>query len=86
VPARWAKSRDANEPPIVAALRQMGATVIIADHPDLIVGFQNKTFLIELKTKGGRLTRSQEQLCSMWNGGPLAVLYTLDEVIAFVTS
>ena len=83
--ARWAKQRDKNEPPIVAALRRIGAVVLINDHPDLIVGFRGRTFLLEIKTKTGRLRKSQTELFSTWNGGALGICRTIEDAIAFVT-
>jgi len=47
---RYAKTRDKAEPAIVKALRDYGASVVLVDRPtDLIVGYQGRTFLLEVK-------------------------------------
>lgn len=84
--ARWAKKRDLVEPPIVAALRAIGATVLICDHPDLIVGYRGETFLLEVKdpskrNHADRLKPSQVQLFAEWQGGPLHVVESVDEAL-----
>ncbi len=85
--ARHAKKRDLNEPEIVKALRAIGCTVLLADHPDLIVGYRGRTFLLEVKNPHGasRLTDSQKALRRNWNGGPLAFVYSVDEAVEVVT-
>jgi len=85
VAARWAKQRDRSEPSIVAALRRIGATVVLSDHPDLIVGYRGRTFLIECKSKGGSLRDSQRELLAEWRGGPLEVVYTVERALALVS-
>jgi hypothetical protein len=59
--ATFAKQRDTNEPPIVAALRRAGASVTLIPGfgvPDLLVGYQQETFLLEVKhvlgARGGK--------------------------------
>ena len=50
--SRFARARDANEPEIVDALRAAGASVSRLDGPglpDLLVGYQGETFLVEVK-------------------------------------
>lgn len=49
---KYARKRDANEGPIVDALRAAGATVTQlndAGCPDLLVGWRRGTYLIEVK-------------------------------------
>jgi hypothetical protein len=49
---KFAKQRDSNEPAIVRALQEVGATVTRlgdAGVPDLLVGWRGRTFLIEVK-------------------------------------
>ncbi len=49
---RRASKRDANEGPIVEALRAVGAAVTflsVTGCPDLLVGYQGRTFLLEVK-------------------------------------
>ena len=80
---RWAKI-DANQTQVVEALRAAGATVqslaaVGQGVPDLLVGFQGKTLLMEVKD--GRKPPSQRQLTEdqlkwhgAWRGGPVAIV------------
>lgn len=75
---------DANHEQIVSALRSAGATVqslagVGQGVPDLLVGFQGKTLLMEIKD--GRKTPSERRLTDAqlkwhgaWRGGPLAIV------------
>lgn len=83
---RHAARVDANQQAIVAALRAAGAYVWIIGLPvDLLVGYKNHTFLVEIKTTSKkRLTKIQEDFFLKWNGGtlcrvdsPEAALYML---------
>ena len=70
---RHAARVDANQQAIVAALRAAGAYVWIIGLPvDLLVGYKNHTFLVEIKTTSKkRLTKLQEDFFLKWNGGTL---------------
>lgn len=82
---KWAAKRDANEGQIVAALRQVGATVILMKLPvDAIVLFRGATFLMDFKSAGGRLTESQRTLRDTWQGGPLCFPRTAEEALTFI--
>jgi Holliday junction resolvase len=75
---------DANHEQVVSALRAAGASVqslagVGKGVPDLLVGFQGKTLLMEVKD--GRKTPSERRLSEdqvrwhgAWNGGPLAIV------------
>lgn len=81
---RRAAKIDANQTQVVEALRAAGATVqslaaVGQGVPDLLVGFQNKTLLMEVKD--GRKPPSQRQLTEdqlkwhgAWRGGPVAIV------------
>jgi hypothetical protein len=59
---RWAARRDANEEPIVQALRRCGAEVWFisgAGAPDLLVKYRNRIYAGEVKTATGKLRASQ---------------------------
>ena len=45
---------DANALEIKHALQRIGATVLGGDKVDYIVGFQGKTYLLEIKTRRGK--------------------------------
>jgi hypothetical protein len=68
---RYAARVDANQDQIVSALRAAGAFVWIIGLPvDLLVGFKNHTFLVEVKTTSKkRLTKLQADFFENWTGG-----------------
>lgn len=70
---RYAARVDANQEQIVSALRAAGAVVWIIGLPvDLLVGFKNHTFLVEIKTTSKkRLTKLQTDFFENWTGGTL---------------
>lgn len=70
---RHAARVDANQAQIVDALRKAGAYVWIIGLPvDLLVGFKNHTFLVEIKTTSKkRLTTLQADFFKTWCGGTL---------------
>jgi hypothetical protein len=81
---RRAAKIDANQTQVVQALRAAGATVqslaaVGQGVPDLLVGFQGQTLLIEVKN--GRKPPSARQLTDQqltwhgaWRGGPVAIV------------
>jgi len=87
-PTRKAR-RDANEGGIIEALTHAGAIVCQidgADVPDLLVGFRGETFLVEVKNRAtyGKLSEGQAQWFEDWLGGPVAVIHTDMEALAFI--
>ena len=81
---RRAARVDANHDQVVQALRAAGATVqslagVGVGVPDLLVGYQGKTILFEVKDgkkppSERRLTEQQLEWHGAWRGGPLAVV------------
>jgi hypothetical protein len=71
---RRAARVDANQEQIVSALRGAGAYVWIIGLPvDLLVGYKNHTFLVELKSgPRKRLTKLQADFFENWSGSTLA--------------
>jgi hypothetical protein len=71
---RYAARVDANQTQIVSALRGAGAYVWIIGLPvDLLVGYKNHTFLVEIKTDSKkRLTKLQTDFFENWSGSTLA--------------
>jgi len=66
---------DSNQAEIVAALREVGATVqpiheIGAGCPDLLVGYHGYNYLIEVKVPGSErhLTRLEAEWLGQWEG------------------
>jgi hypothetical protein len=74
---RYAARVDANQTEIVAALRKAGAYVWVIGLPvDLLVGYKDRTFLVEVKTTSKkRLTKLQADFFLRWTGG---LLYRID--------
>ena len=74
---RHAARVDANQEAIVTALRNAGAFVWIIGLPvDLLVGYQQQTYLVEIKTTSKkRLTKLQADFFLKWTGG---LLYRID--------
>ena len=82
---------DANHEQVVLALRAAGATVqslaaVGQGVPDLLVGFQGKTLLMEIKDgrktpSERRLTQAQLKWHGGWRGGPLAVVDSPDAAL-----
>lgn len=82
---------DANHEQVVSALRAAGASVqslagVGKGVPDLLVGFQGKTLLMEIKDgrktpSERRLTEDQVRWHGAWRGGPLAVVDGVDAAL-----
>ena len=82
---------DANHEQVVSALRAAGASVqslagVGKGVPDLLVGFQGKTLLMEVKDgkktpSERRLTEDQLKWHGAWRGGPLAVVDGVDAAL-----
>lgn len=70
---RRAARVDANQAQIVSALRGAGAYVWIIGLPvDLLVGYNNHTYLVEIKDgPKKRLTKLQQDFFENWTGGTL---------------
>lgn len=87
---RWAK-QDRNAVEVATALRHAGAIVrfIEGSHgqsglPDLLVGFQGVTYLMEVKVAKGRLSEAQKEFHASWRGGPIIVVRTPLEALAAI--
>lgn len=68
---RRAAKRDNAEGPIVKALVNAGATVVkLSDRgvPDLLGGYQNNNYLIEVKTGNAKLTPDESKFFDSWGG------------------
>lgn len=77
---------DTNHKEIVLALRQIGATVVslaAMKHgcPDLLVGYQGETILMEVKMPKGKFTPDQLDFLAKWRGGPISRVDSVDAAI-----
>lgn len=73
--------KDRNHDSIVATLRSAGATVIVSDLaklPDLIVGYRRRTYLLEVKTEYGKLSKDQQEFFEAWAGHAVVVRSSLE--------
>ena len=85
---------DANHKEIVDALRAAGATVqsiapIGNGCPDLLCGFKNSTYLLELKDgqkppSARELTPDQIEWHINWRGGPCQVVTSVEEALCAI--
>ena len=78
--------RDENEAAIVAALERIGCTVCrlsVPNMPDLLVGYRGKNYLLEIKSRKGKLTEGQVDTMQSWRG-QVAMAKTLDECLAAI--
>lgn len=69
---------DANHLEICQALNAVGASVqslaaLGGGCPDLLVAYRNRTFVLELKTETGTLTKAQESWLLHWQG-PVSIV------------
>ena len=95
---RYPRRRDDNEAVIVKALRQAGASVQPLDVtgvPDLLVGYNGVTYLVEVKQEHGRagvgmaksasgLRETQEAWWAKWCGAQPAIATTAAEALAAI--
>lgn len=73
---------DANQKEIVAALRKLGYSVLIIGQPlDLLVSSATEMWLVEIKSKTGKLNEKQEKFILGWRGKPIIVARTLEELL-----
>jgi len=82
---------DANQKDIVADLRSIGADVVpthavgIEGFPDLVVGFRQMNFLLEVKTEKGQIRPEQAAFQQSWRG-QVAIARSIDEAIDILNS
>ena len=78
---------DTNHKEIVKALREAGATVVSLASmkhgcPDLMVGYQNETILMEVKKdKKAKFTPDQIEFMGKWRGGAISRVDSVEAAI-----
>ena len=82
---RWDAKTDANQPAIVQALRDAYCSVLPLHRlgqgcPDLAVGYQGRTYFMEIKTDKGKLTPAEKEFMDTWRGH-YAIVRTVDEAL-----
>ena len=83
---RYAARVDANQTEIVMALRKAGAYVWVIGLPvDLLVGYKDRTFLVEVKTTSKkRLTSLQTDFFKNWSGSSLERIETPEQALKMI--
>ena len=72
------KRRDANHAEIRDAFRSLGASVadtadLGSGFPDLVVGWRGYNYLVEVKTRTGKLTPDEVKFFDNWKGQTVIV-------------
>ena len=75
---RRAARKDANHNEIADAFRKFGCSVLDLSRvgegcPDMLLSISNKTALVEVKTKTGRMTAAQKKFLTDWRGRSFVV-------------
>ena len=83
---RYAARVDATQEQIVSALRAAGAYVWIIGLPvDLLVGYKNHTYLVEIKDgKKKSLTKLQQDFFEKWCGGTLCRINDVESALRMI--
>lgn len=80
---QYKNKRDANEGDIVATLEAHGFSVVRLDMPaDLLIGYDNKTWLAEVKMPKAKLSGPQVKFYSTWRGNEL-ILRSVEDAAAW---
>ena len=83
---------DLNQRALVAILRQYPGAVVHSlaslggGTPDLLLGYQGETTLIEVKGRGGKLNDLQRAWHAEWTGTPVAVVRSQEDVVILMAS
>ena len=80
---RYDAQRDANEKEIVEALRAVGAKVLHLDDVDLLVGFRDRLYMLEVKMPKGRLNKKQQKFFREW-AGYVWIVRTVDQALGLI--
>jgi hypothetical protein len=85
---RWQKAPDSNQAEIVDALTKCGVLVYDASRtgggfPDLVVGYKQCLYLLEVKTSSGRLTKDQQKFHTKWDGY-IHIVHTVEEAMTAI--
>jgi hypothetical protein len=83
---RRAAKVDANQGPIVEALRKVGASVqslaaVGRGCPDLLVAYRGRNFLLEVKQLKGKMTPDQKRWFVSWRGDVALVRSAHDALV-----
>ena len=84
------KKTDANQKQIISDLKKIGVSVLNLSKvgngcPDLLIGWQGKNILIEIKTAKGNLNDSQIEFFKEWKGSKF-VCKSINEIIEIINN
>ena len=84
------KKVDSNQPQIIADLKKIGVSVLNLSRvgggcPDILVGWQGKNILIEIKTAKGDLNDLQIEFFEQWKGQKF-VCKSINEIIEIINN
>ena len=87
LPPRFARKPDANQADILSALEKVGALVedmslMGKGFPDLMVGFRQCLYLLEVKTLHGKLNKLQKPFHKKWRGYNIHVVRSVSDALA----
>jgi hypothetical protein len=82
------KRVDANQAEIVRMLRDFGASVIDLHEvgrgcPDLLVGYRWRSYPMEVKSKGGKLTKDEIEFNDTWKGNHY-IIRSIEDAIQII--
>lgn len=82
---------DGNQAGLVDLAERLGASVAITSQvgdgfPDLVIGFQGRNYLVEVKVPGGKLRPKQTDFIRTWRGHPVAVIDNGDDLVRLLLS
>lgn len=86
--SRRAAKADSNQPKIVQAFEKLGCSVqhlhmVGGGCPDIVVGVNGVTVLVEIKTDTGYLTKDQKYFFETWRGYAV-IVHSVEEAIDLV--
>ena len=81
----WAKKIDTNQQDIVDALLKIGCSVYDASRagggfPDLVVGYRQCTYLVEVKSGKRKLNPKQKEFHEDWRGNITVVRSPMEAI------
>lgn len=81
---RYDAKRDANEADIVKEFERHGMTVFRLDRPlDLLVGYNNRNYLVEIKMPKKKLNATQTKFTLDWKG-QYFICHTIQQANRFI--
>jgi hypothetical protein len=54
--------------------------------PDLVVGYRGRDYLVEAKSRKGKLSDGQSAFASVWMGAPVVILKSAEQAEAWIKS